>query len=252
MGEATRRTTLQHRDAKPHGPGNDSSAEATRMTDSHDLPERRRRVPNFRVERRRRSAAPWIVGAVSVLIVAAVLWPDPAGQNGVRYAMSDADGAVVTDSELRAADTEAAVGDYVRFVGSQPARNVIGPKHQYTADGIRRLATAISALARLDTVAGSALMPRIQALGEQADALQRDPSADTHALKTREAFVLAASILESLQQARFPELDGDAAAVLRAAEGVSARTALTAQADAVERFFERTAHLLQGMRSGDI
>jgi hypothetical protein len=243
---------VQRSDAKPEGAGNDSSAEAARMTDSHDFTERRRKVPNFRVERRRRSAAPWIVGAVSLLIVAAVLWPDPAGRQGVDYAMSGADGAVVTDSELRAADTtEVAIGDYVRFVGSQRARNVIGPKHEYTAEGIRRLATAIAALAVRDTVAG-ALMPRIQGLRKQADALQRGPSADTHALKTREAFLLAASILESLQERRFPELDGDAAAVFRAAEGVRARTALTAQADAVERFFERTAHLLQGMRSGDI
>jgi hypothetical protein len=195
------------------------------MADNEDVVERRRANRNLHVVRRNSSATPWIFGALLLVIVLVVVfWPDRA-------------------------DVDAAVEDFARFVSSPEARDAIGPKHEYTAEGIRRLATAISALAHQDTVAGRELEPRIQALREHADALQRDPNADTHALKTREAFLLAASVLDSIQDRRFPNLDGDATAVLRAAEGVKPRQPLTEQADGLDRFFERTSHLLRRMGS---
>jgi hypothetical protein len=219
------------------------------MADNEDPFARRRANRNIHIERRNRSPLPWLVGALLLVVLAVVFWPERAGRSGAGYAMPDAGGSVVTDPEMRPADVDAAIGDFARFVSSRRPRDVIGPKHEYTVEGIRRLATAISALAVRDTVAGRALEPRIQALRDRADALQRDPNADTHALKTREAFLLAASVLESIQDRRFRNLDGDATAVLRAAEAVRVAQPLTEQADAVERFFERSSHLLRAMAS---
>ena len=220
------------------------------MADNEEFVERRRPNRNLHIERRNPSALTWILGAVLLVIVLALAFsPDGAGRPGPGYVMPDAGGSVVPDSEMRAAEVDAAIGDFARFVSGQRARDVIGPKHEYTAEGIRRVAAAISALAREDTLAGGAVRPRIQALRDRANALQRDPNADTHALKAREAFLFAASILESIQDRRFRNLDGDATAVLRAAEDVTARRPLTEQADAIERFFERTSHLLRAMGS---
>jgi hypothetical protein len=219
------------------------------MADNHGFLERRRANREIHIERSRRSPLPLIFGVALLLVLMVVVWPDD-GATGVGTPMPDAGGSVVSDSEMRAADVDAAIEDYVRFVADRRARDAIGPKHEYTAEGIRRLAGAISAVAARDSVAVGALEPRVQTLRERADALQRDPSARTHALKTREAFLLAASVLESIQDRRFRNLDGEATAVLRAAEDVKARTPLMGQADAVQRFFDRAANLLRAMRSG--
>src|SRR5918999_921166 len=181
----------------------DPSSGVDLMADNEEFVERRRPNRNLHIERRNPSALTWILGAVLLVIVLALAFsPDGAGRPGPGYVMPDAGGSVVPDSEMRAAEVDAAIGDFARFVSGQRARDVIGPKHEYTAEGIRRVAAAISALAREDTLAGGAVRPRIQALRDRANALQRDPSADTHALKAREAFLFAASILESNQVPR--------------------------------------------------
>jgi hypothetical protein len=219
------------------------------MADSHEFPERRRASAASRGQRRGRGAASWILGAVLLVLVLAIAFsPGRRTRDDVSNAMPGVNGSVVTDADLRAVAAHGAIDSFARFVASARARDMAGPRHEYTAEGIRRLAVAINDLAVLDTVAGGALRPRIDALRERADALQRDPADDTHALETREAFLLAASVLESIQDRRFPDLDDQAAAVVRAADDVKARTLLTEQTSAIEGFFNRTSELLRAMR----
>ena len=197
--------------------------------------------------RRTWGAVPWIMGALLLVILAVMFLPQRADRRGVEVAMPEVGGTLATGADRLVADVDVAVGEFVDFVTTRRASDAMGLQHEYTAEGLRRLAAAISALATRDTVAGFELEPRIQMLRERADALQRDPNADTHARQAREAFLVAASVLEDIQDRRFPHLDGEATAVVRAAEGVEAGRPLTEQESAVGTFFERASHLLRGM-----
>jgi hypothetical protein len=221
-------------------------ATMTNVPGDKDFIERRRVI---HVAGRRRSTVPWVLGAAMIVALLVVLWPQRVGGPAGEYTVAGANDAAATAVESGAADADSVIGDFARFVSGRRTRDVLGPRHEYTAEGIRRLAAAIAAVTTQDSVAVGALEPRIQALRLRAEALQRDPKVDTHALRTREAFLLAASILNDAQDRRFPHLDGDAATVRRAAESIVAGEALTKQADAVERFFERSAHLLRAMVS---
>ncbi len=150
------------------------------MADTHGFFERRRANRTIRIERRSRNPMPWILGALLVLILAALLWPNGDGRDGTSYVMPGVGGSIVTDADLRMMAADSAIDNFARFVNAPRAGAVVGPKHEYTAEGIRRLAVAINMLAIQDTVAGGALGPRIQALQARADALQRDANADTH------------------------------------------------------------------------
>jgi hypothetical protein len=71
------------------------------MTDSHYSAERRRRIL-MHLERRRPSAALWILGALLLLVLAAVLWAGRADQDSTRV-MPAVGAAAATDLEMAVA-----------------------------------------------------------------------------------------------------------------------------------------------------
>ena len=220
------------------------------MADDHGFFGRRRANRIIPFEPRGYGVAGRILGALLlVVILIAVFWPN-AGR-GDDYVTSDAGDAVQSDGEIRAVAMDGPVRDYLGFVDSVQAPDVPGLKHEYTAEGIRRLAAAIFAVAVRDSVAVAALEPRIRALRAGADALERAPSARTHARRAREAFLVGGSVLQSLQDRRYEHLERESTAVLKAAEEVRLRKPLVEQAEAIQRFFDRSAELLRAMRRAD-
>jgi hypothetical protein len=195
------------------------------------------------IQRKQRRVWPW-VAVVLLLVLIACLFLLPFGENAAVVVSPRSNGA------LNAAAEGAIPGEvdaYLRHVQRGEARDRMGPEHDYTADGIRRLAAAIGAIAIGDTVAGHALESQLAELRQRADALQRDPSANTHALATREAFLIAAGMLEGIQQRRFPELASEATAVRRAAEATQAKRPLLEQKAEVQQFFDEASGILRGM-----
>jgi hypothetical protein len=107
-----------------------------------------------------------------------------------------------------------------------PSPEVLPLDHEYTAEGLRRLAAALAAsgkMARTPELAGS--------LSQAADDLARDPRSLRHAAIARQAFIAAAQALGSSR-------------VQRAAEALSVDEPLRAQKRRVERFFDEAAAAL--------
>jgi hypothetical protein len=91
-----------------------------------------------------------------------------------------------------------AISQYLQFVDNRSSRDA-SPSHEYTADGLRQLSAALAAVASRDNVGGAAWQPRIEEIRTRADAMQRDPSSLQHAQQTREAFVMAASLIDQMR-----------------------------------------------------
>ena len=145
------------------------------------------------------------------------------------------------------ANARDAVGEYVRYTAAHRARTDADHTHEYTADGLRRLAAAITALAARDAAGDDALRAEADALRARADELQRDPQATDHARQVRAAFTAAAGLLQTLHErvgAGTPEQMTD---VREAATAVDADRLLLRQKAEVQQFFDRASTAVQGM-----
>ena len=69
----------------------------------------------------------------------------------------------------------------------------------------------------------------------------------THARQTREAFLLAASVLQQMQEARFPGMTEQTRRVMDAAKGHKADADLLDRTPQVRQFFTSAATALRGM-----
>ena len=204
-------------------------------------------MANIEIEPKRRSVWPWIIGLLVLALVAwLVLAPRDEGDVAVVSApvATPADGAV---EATQPAGAPMPVEDFLSWVGGTEARERMGRDHEYTADGIRRLAAALGAVVSQQRIADTAFDAALIGLRQRADALQRDATADMHALEAREAFLLAASTIEGVQQRRFPNLAAETTEAWRTARAVNAQRPLLEQQEQVREFFDRAAAALRRM-----
>ena len=122
-------------------------------------------------------------------------------------------------------DTSAAAAGFSQWLttAAEP-----GQEHEYTANGLRHLAAAIDSRMMITDTTGA----RTNELRQVADAIQRDPTASTHAQSVNRAFTTAATLIS--------ELPGQTAGnnLTNAANAVDPNRPLLEQTDAVRRFFE--------------
>ncbi len=216
-------------------------------------------MAELHVQEKERSTWPWILAAV--LAVAALLWFFSGRGNELGVATTD-----TTDSTMvgRAPDTEltgsaagtldgTAVNEYLQFVDNRASREA-NMSHDYTADGLRQLAAALNEVGGADSVGGVALQPRIDEIRERADAMQRSSSSTEHALQTREAFTLAASLIAQMRGSEGAGgttgtsdawAQGNRESLLQAAMAIEPSRALLDQTERIEQFFARAGDALR-------
>ena len=165
--------------------------------------------------------------------------------------VTTADTAAVMDTARGAGATIAGapseVNDFLRFVEDNRARSEMGRDHEFTADGIRRLAAALGAMAASDTAGAVALRPRVDSLRAQADSLQRNADSGQHSAQTRRAFDRSVSLLDAMQQRRQGSAAGPVNELRQAAQGVQPSRQLLEQRAEVQRFFERAADAIRSL-----
>jgi hypothetical protein len=183
-------------------------------------------------------AGAWIATLLGLFVVIGIIF----------WAVSARDGAVGDVTEGISGATAEATGtagfstpvrEYLEFSGvvaggDQPPP--VGLQHEYAADGIRKLAAALDALAKQDSdFAGP------QAAGEfrsMADSLQRDPASTEHADIVRSVFVSTATIMSTVDES-------DGMSLRRLAESIDPGRPLLDQRDTVQSFFRRSAEAIQ-------
>lgn len=208
-------------------------------------------MAELHVQRKENTLWPWILAAVALL--ALLFWFLWRGDDGVDVAAVDTTDSTLVDRAPNTAPMGSAAGtlagsaveDYLMFVDARASR-AAGLAHEYTADGLRQLAAAMNEVAGDDSVGGVALRPRIEAIRERADNMQRNPNSLEHALQAREAFIMASSLMLQMNSNR-GNAAGNLNALQDASTAIEASRPLLDQADQIEQFFEQAGKALQNM-----
>lgn len=201
-------------------------------------------MAELHIERKERSAWPWMLA--SALVLALLLWyviardgTDPVAAD-VPVTTSMSAGAV---GDGVGAEVPTEVRELMRFTETRAADGA-GPAHDYTATGLRHLAAALSAVGG-STAGDVDVQARVAEIRERADAMQEDPTSAEHARQAREAFLVASSLMQQMQQGRGDAAVGAVREVHEAATAIEARTRLLDQTERVERFFDRSANAVR-------
>jgi hypothetical protein len=200
-------------------------------------------MADINIERKERNVWPWIV--VGLIVLALIIWwvaIRPAPRTEAVVGPPDT-AAVVTPPGPA---TTNAVADFVRFSDEGRAAGEVGITHDYTADGIRRLAAALEEVARQQPTREAEVAARIPLLRNHADSLQADPESQRHANHVRTAFMTGADILEALRRGD-PGAEGAVRSARQAAESIRGTTPLLQQRRQVRTYFERAADALRAV-----
>lgn len=122
--------------------------------------------------------------------------------------------------------------------------------HQYTSNCIQRLSTSIDALLQNPDLAGIDVQAQFQDYRQKAERLVQSPeTSGQHANITREAFTSMATLLNAVQDARYPGLESQVSELEQAATAVQGNVEMLNQKEAVQRFFGQAGNVLTGMVS---
>lgn len=188
-------------------------------------------------EKKRRTVWPWLL-----LLLIPLLWLGlrDRGERDNTAANTDTSAAYTGTAAgtVAPSTTGGALAAFTTYVAQTDATRDEEGQHQYTAEGVRRLAAAIQ---EASPTADARKLAQMRAL---ADSLQMTPRGDDrHAEMARTAFTAAAAEIARIPNAqRTNELRG-------AATAVSPGEHLLAQREKIDRFFDGARAALEGART---
>lgn len=201
-------------------------------------------MAEIHIERDKRPT--WILVILAFLLVGVVAWI-AIRQMGADDAVDQAPVSQVTSpapDSISVAGAPVAVNEYLRYAARHEATDA-DHAHTYTADGIRRLAAALGAMAERDTTSEASVGSRARMLADRADALQRNPASTEHARYARQAFDAATALIATMPNAGAATTQIDS---LRSAAGaLDADGLLLPQAAVVQHFFDQAASALRAL-----
>lgn len=128
-------------------------------------------------------------------------------------------------------------------------RGKVALDHQYTHDGLISLANAIAALySAHDMTSNADFNSKKQQIIQKANKLQEDPKSTQHADWAREAFIMAADMLETVHQKSGKNTSSTAInQVKEAAKKIDPNQLMTPQADKIYNFFDKAEAAISSM-----
>ncbi len=213
-------------------------------------------MAELHVQKREQNVWPWIVAALVVL--ALLFWFLWGRDDGLDVGSADLTDSTLVGDATNASDpngmrnmdgaTEgAAVSQYLQFVDDRSSR-ASGVAHEYTADGLRRLAAALDERTTTASVGGVDVQPRIAEIRERADAIQQNPTSTEHALQVREAFAIVASLITQMNGAAANQGGDNMDGLQGAAMSIEPSQPLLNQADQIEQFFAQAGDAIRATR----
>lgn len=172
---------------------------------------------------------PWLATlAALLLVIVLIVWVANRGDEPQL-----AGGYAEPETQGTSGIAPSAMNEYLQFAGvagdgEQPQP---GREHEYTAEGLRKLAAALESLER--TRPGAVRDGAVDEIRSHADRIQRDPTSRQHANAVRDAFLNVADAIPGGGGLRDD------------AEAISPEQPLLEQTDAIRAFFEESGRALQ-------
>lgn len=195
-------------------------------------------------------------GAVALLVVAALVlvavWYFTSDPRGRRTTPSAAAGGVAAqgrDDEpvVPASARDPRVLGFLDWVDERAGGASNGRATAVTAEGIHRLARAMTVLAIRDSAGGLAQGGRIAALDSIADQIVRATPPSRQGELASTAFIAAAGMLQEMHRRRFPNVKNEVVETRLAADAVRRTSGLGGQLRSVDQFFARAATAVRRM-----
>jgi hypothetical protein len=196
----------------------------------------------------RRPIAIWL--ALGLLLAAAVAWMLLnlfAGERSTTASASNGESmpaAVLGDTIAGAPQL---VNEYLLFVALHQGTAHANRSHDYTADGLRRLAAALSAVLQFEPETGASQRMQVESLYRRADDLRRDSTSLEHAELARGAFTTAEQVSRWLQERNAPAAALQLDELRTAASDIDPTVPLLQQISKVERCFDRAGAVLRSL-----
>ena len=149
---------------------------------------------------------------------------------------------VNTEDTVNTGKNNSTVAAYINFVAADDNKMTLD--HAYSNEALLKLIDATNAMA------GEVQYNVNEDLGkakEFADKITKDPSETSHADNIRKSAEILTTVLQNMQQAKFPSLTNEADALKKATDSINPDVLTLNQRDAVKSFFGKAADLLQKM-----
>jgi hypothetical protein len=161
---------------------------------------------------------------------------------------------VSTNEDPRAAAMEAAkaeikqnpdreLTEFAAFIGD---KSKMGLNHEYTSEAMVKL---VNATIERAVVADIDVNQELQSAVQKAEAITNDPMDVDHADKIKQAYLSITSIIEKVQEEKFPKLSDEVDEVRNAAESIDPAVLTLNQKEKVNHYFDEAADVLQKMNS---
>lgn len=217
------------------------------------------------VERKGPSIWPWIIG---LLLLGLLIWglaeliddePEVAAvtpaEAPAAVPMGPVEPGVVnepvapTPAAILAPEIAPPIEEYLAWAAIPPNPETMGLDHEYTAEGVRRLTTALRTIVLAPPVSGMPVRQRWDDMYQNAERLIQSPNSSlNHSDIAHTTFITSVEVMEAVQQSiptPNPELEREIGEARQAAMRVDPQNNLLDQKEAVHAFFTQAADPLR-------
>ena len=192
----------------------------------------------------------WIWWLIGLIVLALVIWLIVGSGD------DEAETAATTITEQEAASTANAEANkagrsnnpYVTYSMWVNNEANMGRHHEFTQEGLRNLAQAISYTAEYNNLSNDIeVNAEVEKIRSMANDITNDWQSTDHGNKINKAFTQAANVIDKIQDKKFQNLNSDVDELKNLANEVDPKTLTLNQKEGVKNFFEKADNVLSEM-----
>ncbi len=162
--------------------------------------------------------------------------------NDTKKEAQDVDQTENTSVVIDVKENNEEVAEFVRFVEEDDTNMELD--HSYTNEALLKLTEATRAIAEETNYEFRGDLDKVK---EYADKITNDPFATTHANSIRKSAEILSTVLQNIQQAKYPNLSSEVEEVRGACASINPDVRTLDQKEAVKSFFRKSADVLEKM-----
>jgi hypothetical protein len=228
-------------------------------------------MAEIRIEEKKNSWLPILLGVLALLLIGGIAFAvlnDDDDMDDVAVVNDETPGVVADNDDVPGTIKPVAVSDenfdanwdgseadyetnYIYYLSSLDKVDAeMGLDHEYSKVALMALANSLIALSREQGMSEEVnIAANTRMMREKAVDITKDWRSTEHADMIRNAAMTGVEIIDEIQNAKFPSMDNEVAALEEQAKSIQAGTLTLEQKGDVKKFFRMAADVLGAMRS---